>query len=550
MDFSPHFFKRLHEARSLVSQKRFAEAEVIYRQLITSGEGKEGLLRELFELYMRSNQKAYALDCLEQLAEECPERPEYCLQAAQLAQAENFFERAICAYRKFLSAVPDRPNTVFNFAHLLKCAGYLEEALDWYAKALDLNISGKEEVYSNMGVICSELRREDQAKNFFRSALKIKGDYLPALLNLAGLQEEAGDKNSAVALYHKALDIDKDSSLALSRLASLKKAEGPRDPLIGQISAQISRRGLSVLEREELGFALGKLLDDCGRYEEAFSSYQSANELGARRFPAYEPERHSRSIDAIIDAYSKSWFAKKHSDLAEKPVFICGMFRSGSTLLEQMLGGHSDITAGGELPFFPELVRRFCGGVPEMIAQQDNAYFERVGRDYLDFLAVTFPRAGLVTDKRPDNFLNVGFIKSVFPRARIIWTRRALLDNCLSIYFQQLGGDMSYSVDLNSIAHYYTEQMRLMKHWQAIFPESICEVGYEPLVKSPRDELLGVLDFLGLPWEDACLEFSGRSNYVKTASIWQVREGIHSRSARRHLNYAGQLAGLSKYLKS
>lgn len=550
MNVSPDFLKRLHEARTLATQRRYSEAEVIYRQLISSGEAAGGLWGELFELYMAQNQKEHALDCLERLANSFPEKPEYWLRLAQLAQAENFLGRAIDAYRVFLSMVPDRPNTVFNFAYLLKRAGHLEEALEWYRKALQLNISGKEEVYSNMGVIFSELRREDEAKDYFQLALKMRGDYLPALLNLAGLQEEVGDKSSAVALYQRALGVDKNCCLALSRLANLSKAESSRDPLIQQISHQLSRRGLQFSEREELGFALGKLLDDCGRYEEAFLSYQAANKLGAKRFPEYEPDKHSGFIDSIVQTFSQSWFAEAHSSLTEDPIFICGMFRSGSTLLEQMLGGHSKITPGGELQFFPELVEGFRDAYPSAIAQKSVGYFEGVGREYLDFLAARFPQAGLVTDKRPDNFLNLGLIKSVFPRARIVWTRRGLLDNCLSVYFQQLGGGMNYSVDLDSIAHYLSEQERLMNHWQAIFPGSICEVSYERLVKNPRHELGSVLDFLGLQWEDACLDFSERKSHVKTASIWQVREPIHVRSSSRHLNYSSQLKGLSKYLKS
>ncbi|WP_323846793.1 tetratricopeptide repeat-containing sulfotransferase family protein [Microbulbifer magnicolonia] len=548
MRFSPEFLNRLREARTLVAQNRFSEAEVLYQELLSTGEGREGLLRELFQLYMQLKRPADAIACLERLAQVVPAKPEYWLHMAELAQSVGNFAKAISAYRAFLRKVPDRPNIIFNFAHLLKRAGFPEEALERYRAALQKNISVQEEVYTNIGVIYSELRREREARQSFEKALELNEKYIPAIINLAGLLEESGDRSSASDYYRRALALDDSCYLALCRLAHLRRAQSEDDPLIEQISSLVARKDLSTADLEELNFALGKLLDDCGNYDRAFSSYEVANKLGALRFAPYDRARHTKSIDDLIQFFSRDWFAIKHSALTEAPVFICGMFRSGSTLVEQILSGHSGITAGGELEFFPQLIRDLHKRYPHVLAERQIQYFEQIGGEYLNFLEKRFPSGMLVTDKRPDNFLHVGLIKSVLPKARFIWTRRGLLDNCLSVYFQQLGGEMNYSVDLDSIGHYYTQQVRLMRHWKSLFPDSVFEFSYEQLVANSEVEVRRLLEFLELPWEAACLDFSSRVNYVKTASIWQVRESIHQKSAARHKCYEPYLKVLEKYL--
>jgi hypothetical protein len=219
------------------------------------------------------------------------------------------------------------------------------------------------------------------------------------------------------------------------------------------------------------------------------------------------------------------------------------MFRSGSTLLEQMLAAHPAITAGGELDYFPSQVplQALAGPMPVASAA--------LAAGYRQMLAATFPGAGSVTNKRPDNFFYLGLILSLFPHARVLYTRRHPLDNCLSVFFQQLGPGFRYANDLLDIGHFYLQQQRLLEHWQRVFPESILVVNYEELVSAPREQLGQVLNFLGLPWDDGCLEFDRVRNRVRTASVTQVREGLYTRACERWRNYAEQLAPLTQYLE-
>jgi hypothetical protein len=161
-----------------------------------------------------------------------------------------------------------------------------------------------------------------------------------------------------------------------------------------------------------------------------------------------------------------------------------------------------------------------------------------------------FPGAKTVTDKRPDNFIHLGLIKALFPCARIVYTRREAVDNCLSVYFQQLGGALAYATDLEDTAHYYRQHERLMNHWKVCFPENIFTVDYDELVRSPEPLLRQLLDFLGLEWNDRCLAFQHTDNLVKTASVWQVREELHIRSSGRWRNYEAYVRNVRAVLQN
>jgi hypothetical protein len=212
------------------------------------------------------------------------------------------------------------------------------------------------------------------------------------------------------------------------------------------------------------------------------------------------------------------------------------MFRSGSTLVERILSGHSRVVSAGELDLIPVLVSTISP-YPEAVASAEESAIQRWRRFYLDGLAPFTREGSFVTDKRPDNFLHIGLIKTLFPDAKIVHTRRNRLDNLLSLYFLHLGPGMPYALDLADAAHWYAEYERLMEHWRALYPEDIFDLDYDSLVEQPEQILRKTLDFLELDWEDGLLDFHEREGAVKTASVWQVRERLHSRSSGRWKNY-------------
>jgi hypothetical protein len=302
--------------------------------------------------------------------------------------------------------------------------------------------------------------------------------------------------------------------------------------------------GRDAGERADLGFAVGRLLDARGDYEEAFGAYQAAN-LASREsfgsgFAGYDPAAHERFVDRLIGAFPKPVATTGEASSAPPPIFICGMFRSGSTLVEQILASHSAVESGGELDLVPALAARI-GGYPESVAHTDSTTIASWRDFYLDGLADIAGGNALVTDKRPDNFLHIGLIKTLFPEAKIIHTRRNRLDNLLSLYFLHLDPQMAYALDLADSAHWYDQYERLIAHWKLLYPNDIFDIDYDELVHAPRPLIDRLLAFLGLDWEDSVLDFHRRPGAVKTASVWQVREPLHARSSGRWKNYSEQL---------
>jgi len=469
-----------------------------------------------------------------------PETAELLERASALRRAGRVDE-AIAAYAELLEREPDLPESWYNLGYLQRQARQYEEALTSYSRALDRGVSEPEEVHLNRAVILSDhLARPDEAEAELEAALKLKPDYLPALLNLGNLHEDRGNRAAAQAAYARALEIAPRDALALSRLAGVVDAgSDAATDLIERLRDELAA-GRDAGERADLGFALGRLLDARGEYEKAFAAYAAANQASRDSFgpgfPGYDRAWHEQFVDRIIES-----FALPAADGDEDaPVFICGMFRSGSTLVEQILAAHGSVAAGGELDLLPALVRRIPD-YPEAVASADEATVESWRRFYREGLEPFARDGAIVTDKRPDNFLHIGLIKRLFPNAKIVHTRRDRLDNLLSLYFLHLSPHMAYALDLADAAHWYCQYERLMAHWKRLYPNDIFDVDYDGLVARPREVIEPLVEFLGLQWDDSLLDFHRREGMVKTASVWQVREPLHARSSGRWRNYRFEL---------
>jgi tetratricopeptide (TPR) repeat protein len=451
-------------------------------------------------------------------------------------------EEAIAAYERLLAARPDLADSWYNLGWLQRKVRRFEAALDSYARALDLGVRDPEEVRLNRAVILSDyLHRPADAAQELDAALEGNPDYVPALLNLGNLREDLGDRPGARAAYERALAVEPGNSLGLARLAGVSHAAELDGTLAQQLKIAIA--GAAPDEQADLGFALAGLLDAAGRHEEAFAAARSANAASRTATgAAYDRAGHERFAQRLIDS-----FAQPSSGAGPAPaIFVCGLFRSGSTLVEQILGAHSRVTAGGELDLVPALVARI-DGYPEAVPAADARTLE----DWRDFYRSGLPPhdATLLTDKRPDNFLHLGLIKTLFPDAKIVHTRRDPLDNLLSLYFLHLDPGMAYALDLADAAHWHGQYERLMAHWKSLYPNDIFDLDYDELVREQRPVIERLLAFLGLDWEDGLLDFHTGAAPVRTASVWQVRQPLHARSSGRWRNYREQLwpiAGLER----
>ena len=460
---------------------------------------------------------------------------------------------AIAAYEALLKQTAGLPDDWFNLAYLQRQHRDFEAALASYGRALELGASGPEEILMNRAIILAEdLRREGEAMAELERALAQAPRFVPALVNLGNLHEQRGEREPARARYEEALAVDPHHALALARLVNLRRIQSTDDVLIQRLRQALGVRGRHPFEHADLAYALGKALDDAGAYDEAFAAYTHANQaarLSYGRTPLrYDREAHERLTDALI---GQSLQPAPPADGAPAPtVFICGMFRSGSTLLEQILASHPAVTGGGEIDLLPTLARQhLLGRLNEPDRPLPTELAGQMRRDYRDGVAARFPGATLLTDKRPDNFLFIGLIKQLFPDAKILHTRRAVLDNCLSVFFLHLGPAMAYSLDLEDIAHWYGQYRKLMAHWQSLYGADIHDVDYDALVADSRPQIEAALAHIGLPWHDACLNFHASKTSVATPSNWQVRQPLYQRSSGRWRNYERHLGALRAALE-
>lgn len=462
-------------------------------------------------------------------------------QAGQWAEAE-------AAYQRVLARAPGLGDTWYNLGFVQRQQARFEEALRSYAEALARGARAPEEIHLNRAVIyADQLHRPEDAEAELRAALAINASYASALFNLANLQEDKGRRAEASELYERVLQVQPTAYEALARLAQIAEVEGEGAPIIARLRAALAQPNLSAADRASLNFALGRALDQIGAYANAYNAYAAGNAMSkmSAQAPRYDRVRAEAAVDRMIAA-----FPARRDDLhptGQAPVFICGMFRSGSTLIEQVLAGHPDITTGGELSVLPRAARAFAP-FPQSMLGRTSAEIEAAAKRIHETYAALFPGAKLITDKRPDNFVLIGLIKALFPDAKIIHTTRHPLDNVLSVFFLHLDHSMSYALDPMDAAHHYVQYRRLMAHWKALFGADIHDVDYDAFVRDPKPATTALLNFLGLDWNEECLAFHRRTNAVKTASVWQVREPLYQRASGRWQNYATQLEPVRAYL--
>lgn len=459
------------------------------------------------------------------------------------------YQEAIPAYRELLAASPGFADGWYNLAYLLQIAGQFADAISCYERAIDLGVERPEDAWRNKALMLVEhLARPGDAEEALRAALQCNDRFVPAWVDLGRVAEQTGRRDDARIAYERALSVDPSHALALSHLANVTKVTGADDPLLARLRSAVADPRRAVADLAALGFALGKSLDEAGAYDEAFFAYSRANQAsrstggpGWRGYDRSAWENWTRGLP--------EWFRGDDGPVptaAEEPqlIFICGMFRSGSTLAETILSSHPQITAAGELDLIPRIGRDLWARVSAGGHPRDAQHLVDAREYYLRSVRTLYPGARVVTDKRPDNFLHVGLIRRLFPAAKIIHTLRDPLDTCLSVFFTHFDVSQTYATDLRDIGHWYRLYEDLMATWKAQHGSNILDVGYEELISDPQKQIARLLNFIGLDWDDACMDFHQAKRSVQTPSVWQVRQPLYSSSCGRWRNYRSHIGPL------
>jgi hypothetical protein len=329
----------------------------------------------------------------------------------------------------------------------------------------------------------------------------------------------------------------------LAELGSL----GVDDPMFDRINKFLQSDRVPGLSKIDLHFAAAKVLEDNADYDGAFENWQAGNTL-KNSMLGWEDAGREDHAGRILATFDKDLLVRHagHGVSSDAPIFVLGMPRSGTTLVEQILVSHSEVDAGGELPALLRLAKDI--GYPEKLGELNSEALAELGERYLnDARPGDRPR---FTDKMPGNFLRIGLIRLILPNARIIHCRRDPVDTCLSCYRTNFrGGSQGYSYDLGNLGLEYRRYQRVMDHWMALMPDAIHELRYEDLIADKDGEIRRLLNFCGLDFEEACLKFHETDRPVETASAGQVRQEIYGTSVQRWKKYEKHLQPLLEALE-
>ncbi len=540
----------LHEALRLLQSNKAAEGQRVLEELLLESPNNIKAHELLVQLAFNKKDLSLAEKHLALLHKIAPTLEKYITPLIEVYCHQSRWLEVASLYLKQASFQKNTPTLLFNYAYYMKLAGKFDIAIEYYSKVLDLGIRDEYEVFLNIANIYSEnLSEPDQAIEILNKAIEKYPNQDSLLYNLANIYEQLGNKKQALASFQAAFSKNPKNFDALARQADIHQVKDKSEHLIIQMTEAYHCDIISDNAKINIAYALGKSHDDCGEYDLAFQFYQQANTLDQKTLPSYKPQKYEEYINNIISTFTKAWMnsfkLSNAKEINEPPIFICGMFRSGSTLCEQILSGHSKISIGGEQEYFQRTIANSNKNFPNEFIDHLSSNKTILLEEYLAEINKFRKNGAQLTDKRPDNFLYLGVIKALMPRAKIVWTTRALLDNCLSVFFLRLGASMSYATKLEHTIHFYQQQVKLMKHWQTIFGEDIYQFNYDELIKEPKNTVEALLSFLGLPWENNCLNFHEVENHVKTASVWQVRQPLYTKSSGRWMNYHQQLKKLA-----
>ena len=504
--------------------------------------------------YLQNGDLAAAADCLQQAVAYAPDDAyaHYLLADIYLMQ-ERLVDAEQCI-RRALTLVPESAEYLDLLGWILRDQGRLDESLASIELALKLS-PGNVSATNNLAQTLRELGDTEGALAVLSSSLELDPNRADTHNYIGKCLIARGDSQDAVKHFREAITLNPRLVGAWENLARAHKFTEEDREEIAKLKKLAESDGLTDPMRTSVLFALGKIEDDCGHYELAFSHYGDANAL-RRKSVAFDPHAHGESIDQKIAKFDTALFAAKKglgSD-SEIPIFIVGMLRSGTTLVEQILSSHRQIHGAGELSAFPNV--RVSGRPADSAGDGYADGIEALSRGNIDDLSAQYllhlTRNGegclRATDKMPNNYLHLGLVALLFPRARVIHCRRHPFDNCLSLFFQHLGALNPYAADLYHSGRYYREYLRLMTHWKSVLPLSIHEVDYEQLVSAQETTTRAMIAYCGVEWDENCLNYYHNRRAVLTASDWQVHQPIYTGSVGRWKRYRRYLAPLERGL--
>jgi len=512
--------KALAQAAEHQKNGRWKEAERLYRKLLRSDPTNVDALRLLGTVAIHNG---------------------------RIYEAERLFRRAV-------SNAPDFVAALLDLGRTLKEQNRLEEAIERFRQVIKLepgNIQAHHILASSLAITAQTY----EAVEAYRRVLELKPNHAGAMLGLGHVLKTVGKQEEAIEAYRDCIVHKPHNGEIYWSLANLKTYRLSDDDIRDMKSMVAGEDGndeVSEQSRINFLFALAKAYEDRGDFEQAWKYYYQGNS-SQRILENYDPVRTETANDEIIEVFNREFLDKNtglgHS--SEAPIFVIGLPRSGSTLIEQILASHSQVEGTSELPYAgvvaTSLNRNRADGInyPHAVYELGGDHFTRLGSDYLDLAQIhRIEGKPRFIDKMPNNFPSVGLLHLILPNARIIDARRYPLDSCLSCYRQLFARGQSFVYDLTDIGEYFLQYQRMMDHWHDVLPDRCLTVQYEDVVTDFEAQVRRLLEYCELPFEEACINFHETDRPVRTASSEQVRQPVYSKSVnfwRNHEEYLEEL---------
>ncbi len=512
--------------------------------------------RELFEAIQlhRDGRPKDAELKLRDILREQPSNATATRMLGNIALDEGRYRMAARLLRNAVKLAPDYYGAWIDLSRALTEFEKLDEAREAISEVikLDRNLAYP---YVLLGNLESKIGDYEKAVTAFEAALDRQADHGGALAGLGHALKTIGRQEQAIDRYRLCVKNYPAFGEAWWSLANLKTFRF-NDDEVGTLETHVDDERLNDEARVNINFSLGKAYEDRGDYEDAFDRYDRGNKL-RRPHESYDPVQTEASHDRIIKAFTTDLIESKQAQAEQQndPIFIVGLPRSGSTLIEQILASHSDVDGTHELPDLPRVVRTINQwqiqgkGYPDAVALLDEQKVRELGEQYLESTRRYRQGAARFTDKMPNNFSMVGLLALILPNAKIINARRHPLDSCMGSYKQLFYRGQSFTYDLVELGEYYLEYQRLMDHWHELLPGRVLDVHYENMVADQEKQTRRLIEYCDLPWQEQCLRFYETERAVNTASSEQVRQPIYSKSINSWRRFEGQLEPLIEVLE-
>jgi len=518
-----------------------------------------------------------AISCYDSVLRINPHYPNVHHDKGVVYHCQGKLDDAINCYRNSIKLEPQNKASYFNMGNALINQGAFHEAIICYDHVLELNPQCYD-AYYDKGIILYKMGLLPEAMSCFLKAINLKPDHVDALNNIALIYRETADPQQAVSYLYKAIGLRPDHAILYNNLGNALQDLGRIDEAIINFKKAIELRPnyieaienltackkfsegddeFSILEdlnedpllletdKKNLHFALGKMYADIGDYDRSFDNYYLANEYRKKTTGEdFDPIDFEKDINRYISLFNQDFFSSRenfgvHADF---PIFIVGMPRSGTTLVEQIVSSHQQVYGAGERTEIRTIAKQILSspeenGCEDKIKGLNFGFYLDLANTYFSTLKKLSGDSPRVTDKLPQNFLHLWLIAILFPRAKIIHCMRDPYDTCLSCYFTSFVKEHSYKNDLIWLGKYYSQYQRLMQHWHEVLPLEIYDVQYEKLVEDTETMTRRILKFCDLEWDPMTLDFYKNRRKVSTASNLQVRQKIYSSSIGRWKKY-------------